>query len=55
MVKKWLKGLALLATSLLGECTNSGMDNWTGILEWTIGIAYFWFLHIFGGLIDSHK
>ena len=22
------------------ECINSGMDNWTGILEWTIGIGF---------------
>ena len=36
-----------------GECINSGMDYWTGILEWIIGMAYFWFLHILGGLIDS--
>ena len=28
------------------------MDYWTGILEWTTGITYFWFLHILGGLID---
>ena len=32
------------------ECMNSGMDYWTGILEWTTGLAYFWFLHIFGWL-----
>jgi len=29
--------------------------EWTTGLEWTTGIAYFWFLHILGGLIDSHK
>jgi len=34
-------------TIKIGECINSGMDYWTGILEWTIGLAYFWFLHIF--------
>ena len=24
------------------ECINSGMDYWTGILEWSTRLAYFW-------------
>ena len=23
-------------------------NQWTGLLEWITGLAYFWFLHIFG-------
>ena len=23
-------------------------NQWTGILEWTTGLTYFWFSHIFG-------
>ena len=24
----------------------SGLDYWTGTLDWTTGLTYFWFLHI---------
>ena len=24
----------------------TGLDYWTGTLDWIIGLAYFWFLHI---------
>ena len=34
------------------EGTNTGLDYWTEILEWTTGLTYFWFSHIFGRLIQ---
>ena len=30
------------------EGTNTGLDYWTGTLEWTTGLTCFWFSHIFG-------
>ena len=36
------------------ECINSGMDYWTGILEWTTGMVFFGFYTFLGGLIDSY-
>ena len=34
----------------------TGLDYWTGILDWNIGLAYFWFLHILWlKCIESHK
>ena len=30
----------------IGGLVFSGLDYWTGTLDWTTGLPYFWFLHI---------
>ena len=30
----------------IGGLLFSGLDYWTGTLDWTTGLTYFWFLHI---------
>jgi len=42
------------------EGTNTGLDYWNGLLDWTTGMAFFWFLFNFlhsfdqGGVIISN-
>ena len=31
---------------ICGGLLFSGLDYWTGTLDWTTGLTYFWFLHI---------
>jgi len=38
---KWILIYLLLYSTILREDTNTGLECWTGLLEWPAGLAYF--------------
>jgi len=44
---KWTLIYLLLYSTILREGTNTGLEYWTGLLEWPAGLAYFNFMFFF--------
>ena len=42
-----MQSAGLLVSTKFRVGTNSGMDYWNGILDWTTGLSYFPFLDMF--------